>query len=50
MSDEPKPWWEAVDDIDMGHLPKGNAMTIALLPFLSLDRWRKSQWPDRPHP
>lgn len=45
-----KPWWEAVDDFPIARVPNGNGLTIALLPTVSRDRWRRSGWPDRPHP
>lgn len=43
-------WWEAKDTVPMDRIPNGTALTIALLPTLSLDAWRKNSWPDRPHP
>jgi len=43
-------WWEAVDDLPIHRVPNGNALTISLLPTITMDAWRKSAWPDRPHP
>jgi hypothetical protein len=43
-------WWEAADTIPMDKVPNGHALTISLLPTLSMDAWRRNAWPDRPHP
>lgn len=43
-------WWEAVDDLPIHRVPNGHALTISLLPTITMDAWRKSGWPDRPHP
>jgi hypothetical protein len=43
-------WWEAADTIPMDRIPNGHALTISLLPTLSMDQWRQNAWPDRPHP
>lgn len=51
MSVEEVPrWWEALDTTPMDRVPNGQALMIALLPTVSLEDWRKSSWPDRPHP
>ena len=43
-------WWEAEDTFPIYRVPEGNGLTIALLPTVTRDAWRKSAWPDRPHP
>lgn len=43
-------WWEAEDTFPIERVPNGNGLTIALLPTVTRDAWRKSAWPDRPHP
>lgn len=43
-------WWEAVDDMPIYRVPNGPGLMIALLPSQRMDEWRKSGWPDRPHP
>lgn len=43
-------WWEAADTFPMDRVPNGYGLTIALLPSVTMESWRQSSWPDRPHP
>lgn len=43
-------WWEAADTLKLDRIPNGNRLTIAMLPAISMTEWRRSSWPDRPHP
>lgn len=43
-------WWEAEDTFPIQRVPNGNGLTIALLPTVTMEEWRNSNWRDRPHP
>lgn len=43
-------WWEASDELSVEAVPRGYAMIMATYDFLPIETWRKSSWPDRPHP